>query len=422
MDEVAPAVRQLEGEGRSARFHTPAGPHVLRDRNRARISSFLPKTMRYCRCRGWVGWQVRFDERLRSTRIGHNFSRIRPYSATRQHLEAIAFQKAGIIKRPNPGCQWSHTGWTARDQRKVAADLGAPLYELDRDYNFEYLLDSSEPKVTVFTERSTYHGLSLNLLGAHQAHKCRNGGLSLRTTSGCWFLDSPTVLSPEDWAVSIGQPESRSFPGTPRRFSIQRTMFRARRHWSTLLGDFSPVPARKVVVFGVSSDKQYADIIRILSGYFDHFHLTKYGNNPRSVAPDRLAVVLGEVAPGKPFTIHSTAREAWLAAQAAARPEVLVCVTGSMFLAGELRSAMTDTKAEGSERVWVSIRGANRGPTYNGKNFSVCCLSFTQACTSSRSSDPSRKFVFRKSPGRHRFSSEATLYEASSLNSLSLGS
>ena len=46
-----------------------------------------------------------------------------------------------------------------------------------------------------------------------------------------------------------------------------------------------PVPGVLRVVFAVSSDKQYPEMLRLLASYFDHFHLTRYGNNPRCVVP-----------------------------------------------------------------------------------------------------------------------------------------
>jgi dihydrofolate synthase/folylpolyglutamate synthase len=101
-----------------------------------------------------------------------------------------------------------------------------------------------------------------------------------------------------------------------------------------------PVAGRKRVVFAVSADKQYAEVLRVLAGYFDHFYLTKYGNNPRCVPPERLAGVLGAVAPDKPFGTFATSFEALAAARAAAAADDLVCVTGSVFLAGELRPVL----------------------------------------------------------------------------------
>jgi dihydrofolate synthase/folylpolyglutamate synthase len=98
-----------------------------------------------------------------------------------------------------------------------------------------------------------------------------------------------------------------------------------------------PVRGRKAVVFAVSADKPYPDILRVLAGYFDRFHLTRYGNNPRCVPPEKLAELLAGVAPA---TVHPTAAAAWTDARAAVGPDDLVCVTGSVFLAGELQDAV----------------------------------------------------------------------------------
>jgi dihydrofolate synthase/folylpolyglutamate synthase len=109
------------------------------------------------------------------------------------------------------------------------------------------------------------------------------------------------------------------------------------------LAESFPTARRKAVVFAVSSDKPVADILRVLAGYFEQFHLTRYGNNPRCVPPADAAKALGVVAPGVPFETHPTAAVAWQAARAAAGPDDLLCVTGSVFLAGELRPLMTET-------------------------------------------------------------------------------
>ena len=90
-------------------------------------------------------------------------------------------------------------------------------------------------------------------------------------------------------------------------------------------------------MFAVSSDKQYPEMLRLLAGYFDDFHLTRYGNNPRCIAPEQLAALLAKVSPGKTFTVHETRAEAWQVARQASKPDDLICITGSVFLAGELR-------------------------------------------------------------------------------------
>ena len=52
------------------------------------------------------------------------------------------------------------------------------------------------------------------------------------------------------------------------------------------LAEIFPKARTRRVVFAVSSDKQYAEMLRVLAGYFNHFHLTRYGHNPRCVPPE----------------------------------------------------------------------------------------------------------------------------------------
>jgi dihydrofolate synthase/folylpolyglutamate synthase len=111
---------------------------------------------------------------------------------------------------------------------------------------------------------------------------------------------------------------------------------------ATLRTEF-PVAGRKRVVFAVSADKQVAEVMRVLADHFDRFYLTKYGNNPRSVSPEKLAAVLAANAPRIPFSTHATSAEALHAALAEAKEDDLVCVTGSVFLAGELRPLLVAT-------------------------------------------------------------------------------
>jgi dihydrofolate synthase/folylpolyglutamate synthase len=87
--------------------------------------------------------------------------------------------------------------------------------------------------------------------------------------------------------------------------------------------------------------------------------LTRYGNNPRSVPPEQLAARLAPT-PGVRVTVWPSAGAAWAAARAAARPEDLICITGSVFLAGELWPVVTDagTTSSGERGASSGERGA----------------------------------------------------------------
>jgi dihydrofolate synthase/folylpolyglutamate synthase len=78
-------------------------------------------------------------------------------------------------------------------------------------------------------------------------------------------------------------------------------------------------------------------MLRLLAGWFHHLHLTRYSTNARGVPPELLAEALRAVAPAVAHPVHPTAAGAWAAARVGAGPDDLVCVTGSVFLAGEIQ-------------------------------------------------------------------------------------
>jgi dihydrofolate synthase/folylpolyglutamate synthase len=76
-------------------------------------------------------------------------------------------------------------------------------------------------------------------------------------------------------------------------------------------------------------------MLEVLAPYFAHAYLTRYTNNVRAAAPEPLAEWLH--GHGFAATVCPTPADAWQAARAEAGPADLVCVAGSVFLAGELR-------------------------------------------------------------------------------------
>jgi dihydrofolate synthase/folylpolyglutamate synthase len=273
-------------------------------------------------------------------------------------LEEIAYQKAGIIKRRVPVVSGVTQPGPREVVRKVAAEAGSPLWEIDREVDYDYgwreptggrTPSRVEPLwVRAVTPHGVFAPAPLKLLGEHQAvnavlaiataHQLRDAGLGIPDSSiarGLATVSWPArveVLSERPTVVldcAHNVPSSESLVWT--------------------LSQSISTSGRKAVVFAVSADKQYGEMLRLLAGYFDHFHLTTYGN-PRCVPPSKLAEVLAEVAPGKAFTTHATGRDAWAAAHAVAGENDLVCVTGSMFLAGELRPVVCAGERPGLPR------------------------------------------------------------------------
>jgi dihydrofolate synthase/folylpolyglutamate synthase len=93
---------------------------------------------------------------------------------------------------------------------------------------------------------------------------------------------------------------------------------------------------KRLLVFAGSSDKDLPGILQVLAPQFDHIFLTRYSHSPRAVPVETLAGILRQQSQ-VPFTLCPTPVEAWRAACDTASSDDLICITGSVFLAGELR-------------------------------------------------------------------------------------
>lgn len=255
-------------------------------------------------------------------------------------LEAIAFQKAGIIKRRVPCVSGVTAPGPAAVIARVAVENHSRLVRVGREVTYQY--DASggrSPVVDITTPRNHFAGLELGLLGAHQAVNAAVAVAALDLLRG-------TGLSLPAAAVRRGLRDVR-WPARVELVSTRPAVILDTAHnvpsaeaLVATLRESVPVGGAKRVVFAVSSDKPYPEMLRVLTGYFDHVHLCQYGNNPRCVPPGKLAEVLRQAAPGTPATVHPSAAAAWQAARSVCGPDDLVCVTGSVFLAGELQAAV----------------------------------------------------------------------------------
>jgi dihydrofolate synthase/folylpolyglutamate synthase len=115
-------------------------------------------------------------------------------------------------------------------------------------------------------------------------------------------------------------------------------------------------------VFATSHDKDAAGMLRLLVPRFDRILLTRYLNNPRSVAPADLLQIARQIAAdhsreqsratagngrprsGPPQLIlcpDPASAHGQLVSDVA--PDQLVCVTGSFFIAAEMRRLLSES-------------------------------------------------------------------------------
>ena len=102
---------------------------------------------------------------------------------------------------------------------------------------------------------------------------------------------------------------------------------------------------RRILIFAATRDKDVSGMLRRLLPRFEVVILTRYVENPRGVAPGRLLELVGklqnELSSLPEVFVCDSPIAAWRKCQSLTAPEHLICVTGSFFLAAEMRSMIT---------------------------------------------------------------------------------
>jgi dihydrofolate synthase/folylpolyglutamate synthase len=93
---------------------------------------------------------------------------------------------------------------------------------------------------------------------------------------------------------------------------------------------------KRYLIFAGSRDKDLAGMLAVLAPHFERLFLTRFHTSQRGVPPEQAAALLPAEHRAKAVLSESSA-EAWRQARATATERDLICVAGSVFLAGELR-------------------------------------------------------------------------------------
>ncbi len=264
----------------------------------------------------------------------------------------IAMEKAGIVKPGRPAL----SGARDPEARPVIEDIcrqrGAPLRQLGVEIRYRHeagRVDAdavSWPRVQVTTDRRSWPAMPLGLLGEHQAANAALAVAAVEELRAEGFAIPDRAVA--DGLAGVRWPARLEVFGRRPLLVLDcaHNVASAEALVETLLTSFPPLRGaadgpgqprgKRVLVFAGSSDKDLPGMLAVLAPHFAHVYLTRYQHNPRSVPPDDLAAILRAQAYENCST-HRHAPDALQAARAAAGPDDLVCVTGSVFLAGELR-------------------------------------------------------------------------------------
>jgi dihydrofolate synthase / folylpolyglutamate synthase len=283
----------------------------------------------------------------------------------------IAREKAGIIKPGVPVV----CGVLQPEPRDIIASIArqqaAPLFQLGQDFHCRFRpgrlwadpvsganhrsptnaecdlqsaavadsLDALDYVEHVGARELTLPNLRVGLLGEHQA---RNAAVAVAA-----------LLRLRDAGFAI--PDSAILNGLARPLCPARIEVVSRRppvivdvaHNVASLAALLDVVRdkfpgrRRTIIFAASQDKDVRGMLELVVPNCDQLILTRYCNNPRSATPEELHRMATEVAgsAGRAATLQLAEHPAaaWKQAETAARRGDVVCITGSFFLAAEMR-------------------------------------------------------------------------------------
>jgi dihydrofolate synthase/folylpolyglutamate synthase len=261
-------------------------------------------------------------------------------------LAAIAGEKAGIVKPGVPVV----SGVTAEEPREVVRRIcrerDARLIELGQDFDFEYQpphhleqapahgqLDFVSP-LPPAPHSPPFTSYAISLPGRHQA---TNAALALATVEELrragWSIPETAVrhaLADLHWPARVevvARCPTVVLDAAHNVASIEALA-------ATIDESFSA--QRRLLIFATTQDKDLRGMLRCLLGRFDEVFFTRYLNNPRAVPPQELDVLAAELT-GRHCPVYIEPSDAWDAVLQRAQPQDLVCVTGSFFIAAEMR-------------------------------------------------------------------------------------
>ncbi|NBS88659.1 bifunctional folylpolyglutamate synthase/dihydrofolate synthase [bacterium] len=254
-------------------------------------------------------------------------------------LVHIAKEKAGIIKSGVPVVSGVCNSGPRHVIEDVASMMGAKLVQAKVDFTWDYnpgiFKDSLivAPSVQIKTQKKQWPSMEMVLLGEHQAanaalvvsavEELRLLGIGISDEAVRWGLGNTRwparmqVLCHSPWVV-IDCAHNGASAGALVR---------------TLRESFPEVP--RVLLFGASSDKDISGMFKEFSGIFTKVIFAQSINSPRASKPAELSEIWAQNCTAEAFlsgTLEEAARKAFLVTP---KPGIL-CITGSVFLAGEI--------------------------------------------------------------------------------------
>ncbi len=252
-------------------------------------------------------------------------------------LSAIAYEKAGIIKPQTPVISAPQPPEAQSVIEEMAHAHNAPLTLVGRDWHYETLphAGATRERWQVTRQGSPWGEYQTNLLGAHQALNGTVALAALHTLHSKGFELAPQAIPNGLAAVN--------WPGRLEIVQQAPTVILDSAHngasaaclADTLRARFPAGPY--TLVFAAKADKDIDGMFRALLPIAAHLILTQ-PLDTRGEAPAALADRAREAGYAGSIDVVPIVAEALAQARNLASKSGVICVTGSMYLVGEVRT------------------------------------------------------------------------------------
>jgi len=263
-------------------------------------------------------------------------------------LEAIAWEKAGIIKPGVPVICAPQKSEAETVLRSAARERGCPIAFLDEELSeLDVQCTPEGTRVRLRLRDGAGQELRLAMLGAHQGENAAIAFLALRR------LGVPAAAATAGFAAAVLPARMellrRRPPVVLDGAHTPRSVARVLESFVTLF------PGRGILLFAAAADKRIAEMAAILAPAFRAVVITTTGSQRES----RPEEAYRQFAAVNPATVLAPDPAAALErALAMADPGLPVLITGSFYLAGEVRRAWARRgAAAGRPRAAAPDRG-----------------------------------------------------------------
>ncbi len=264
----------------------------------------------------------------------------------------IAAEKGGIIKHGVPLVLGPMDGDAHCVITELARHHGSRIIEAPRDFEFAYRAphevdDHASAGLLDFHSHASDARLelkdaALRMLGKHQAANAALAiAIALELRRQGWLISTDAIRAGLALAALPGRVEVIA-----RRPTVVLDVAHNVASVEALVDCLRESFAAKgrTLVFAASRDKDVPGMLRVLLPHFRRIIATEFQENPRAVPVEQITQWcreelnrIGRPANGDHLQSHPLARDAWTAARKSVAADDLICITGSFFIAAELR-------------------------------------------------------------------------------------